>query len=150
MLEERGQPRQTFLEGLIILTFRLCPLHLGQCRHAGQSLIFYHTLRRHILRPEVGLSAQDMLTCCHRERVGCRIQGIYSLDRDKTTTAAGLKLRVFHLLVVEIAMCGRGHHHVVAGLGSLRPWGTASPRHNHRVLRTTVQNLVPPQGTTPF
>ena len=59
-MEETSESRQAINKIRIIFLFGHCPKHLGQSRHAGQCLIFYHALGKDILGPDVGLSAQDV------------------------------------------------------------------------------------------
>ena len=86
----------------------------------------------------------------NRQTVWCRIEGIHLLHRDKTTTTTRLELHILCLLIVEIAEGGRCHHHIMTCLGSLGSRFCTTPRHDHRILRRAIENLVPSQSTTMF
>ena len=146
--EEIRQTGETLLEGLIVLSLRLRPLHLGECRHTWQSLILQQVLVGDILRPEVCLGTKDMRFGLYRQAVGSRIKGIDLLHGNESPTTTRLELHILCLLIVEVAEGGRRHHHIVARLGGLCPRLRATPRHNHRILRRAVEDLVPSQGTT--
>ena len=73
-LKETSESRQTFNEFIVIFPFGHCPKHLGQSRHAGQCLIFYHALGKDILGLDIGLSAQDVTAGIGRNAIGSRIE----------------------------------------------------------------------------
>ena len=78
--EERGETGEALEEGFVILTLGLRPLHLGEGRHTGQRLILHHLLVGHILRPEVGLRAEDMTAGLDGEAVRSGIEAIDPFD----------------------------------------------------------------------
>ena len=98
--EEASEPRQSFDKIRIIFLFGHCPKHFGQSRHAGQCLIFYHTLGKDILSPDVGLSTEDMTAGIGRNAIWSGIERVDFFYRDETAATAGLVLGLFALLVV--------------------------------------------------
>ena len=112
-------------------------------------MILDNTFRSHVLRPKVSLNTKDMAAGRITKAVRCRIQGIDTVDRNKTSAAAWLEQHIFYLLIVKIAMGCRRHHDIMTSLSSLSSRCRTTPRHNHSILwRMVFEQFIPSEGMT--
>ena len=106
-LVKTGETSQSIYKGVIIADLLIRPSHLSQGRHTRQGLIFHHTFSKDILRPDISLNTQDMLTDLHRNAVWSWIECINFLYWDKTIATRGFEDTLLRLEIVEIAIGGR-------------------------------------------
>ena len=129
----------------IILRAALRPLNFRQSREARQGHIFNLAIGGHILRPHVGLHADDVfpqVVAKHLVR-----DGLIAIDTVQGQIAAdGIRLcrSVERLIIVEVEIRVRRHDDIVVLLGGLNTSRLATPRHDGSPIgKSAFERLVP-------
>ena len=104
---------QTVGEAVVVLQCGLAPLHLAERCQSGQSHILHLLESGHILCPDVCLYADDVACLVSCKLFGHRLVRIDGLKGQVTTDGKRLVGLVERLIIVEVEIAVRCHHHVV-------------------------------------
>ena len=142
--ETGGEILETANKAVKVLLLYRRPRNLSNRSHTGLSHILSVLAIGDILRPVIALHAEDMGCHLWSDMLGDGHVGVYL--RQCRSAAESYRLNIgIGLIVVEVkSMGGRGHDHIVTGLGCIDTALLAAPRHDRSILRdTSLEDLIP-------
>ena len=147
VIVEMRELNETTCEVGVVLQLGLAPLHLAQRRHTRQSHVLHLLECRHIFGPDIRLHTDDVACLLGSQLLRHRLVRVDALQRQVAADSFRLVSLVERLVVVEVEIAVRCHHHVVMLFSSRDAASLSAPRHNGGTLsESALKNFVPTDG----
>ena len=118
------------------------PADFRQSCKPGESHVFHLADIGNVFRPNIALHPENVLLLLRGKAGGDGIQGINRGQRQVAADGARFSGAVLRLVIVQVTVRGRRHHHIVPLAGSFI--GAADPVHHGGILReAALQNFAP-------